>query len=130
MFKSFGFSGRSTAAPSREQRAATLLQVRCSIADGSYFTIRVRNLSSHGLGGLCLQKINVSEGRGVAVAFRNVSPISAQVMWFNGNEIGIHFDQPIDMERIAEARAWTGPGFAVDKNHEVADRCYRPGFAK
>jgi hypothetical protein len=130
MFKSFGFNGRGTVAPSREQRAATLLQVRCSIVDGAYFTIRVRNLSRYGLGGLCLQKIDICEGQGVAIAFRNVSPISAQVMWFKGDEIGIRFDHPVDLERIAEARAWTGPGFAVDSNHEIAERCYRPGFGK
>ncbi len=130
MSKSLGFSGPLTAASSREQRAAMLLQVRCTIVDGAYFTIRVRNLSTHGLGGLCMQKIDVGEGRAVAVAFRNVSAISGQVMWFQGGEIGVRFDESIDMERITEARSWTGLGFEVDRNHEIANRCYRPGFGK
>jgi hypothetical protein len=51
-------------------------------------------------------------------------------MWFQGGEIGVRFDEPIDMDRITEARSWTGLGFEVDGNHEIANRCYRPGFGK
>jgi predicted DNA-binding antitoxin AbrB/MazE fold protein len=123
-----GFSGRLTAVPSREQRAAMLLQVRCSVTDGAFFNIRVRNLSSQGLGGLCLQKVSLREGQSVAISFRNVSPISARVMWFRGNEVGIKFDQLIDLSRITEARTWDGPDFVLNDNHKIADRCYRPGF--
>lgn len=130
MLKSLGFSGLLAAGSSREQRAAMLLQVRCSIVDGAYFTIRVRNLSRYGLGGVCMQKVTVGEGRAVAVAFRNVSPISAQVMWFKGDEIGIRFDEQVDIDLITEARSWTGPGFTVERNHEIAQRCYRPGFGR
>jgi hypothetical protein len=104
MSDTIGFSGRLTAAPSREQRAAMLLQVRCSATDGAFFNLRVRNLSSQGLGGLCLQKVNLHEGQCVAISFRNVSPISAR------------------------ARSWTGPDFVLNDNHKIADRCYRPGF--
>jgi hypothetical protein len=130
MLETFGFSGRGAAAPTREKRAATLLQVRCSVTDGAFFHIRVRNLSSQGLGGLCLQKVDVREGAAVAVTFRNVSPITGRVMWFQGGEIGIRFDNPIDLARITEARSWTGPSFEINPKHETAERCYRPAICK
>jgi hypothetical protein len=125
----YGVSGQNAAAPSREQRAAMLLQVNCSVMDGAFFKIRVRNLSSHGLGGLCLQRVNLREGQSASIGFRNVSPISGQIIWVSGNEVGVRFDAPIDFGRIHDARNWNGPDFEINPAHEVAKRCYRPGVS-
>jgi hypothetical protein len=64
----------------------------------------------------------------VEIVFRNVSPISAQVMWYRDGEIGIRFDKPADLEHIAEARTWVGPDFEMRANHAIAKRCYRPSI--
>jgi hypothetical protein len=126
---SYGSSDAAATAV-REQRPAMLLQVRCSVTHGAFFTIMVRNLSSHGLGGRCLQKVNIRDGEPVTISFRNVSPITARVIWFQGGDVGIQFDAPVDLARIADARNWNGPEFAVDNKHEIAGQCYRPGFAR
>jgi hypothetical protein len=120
----------AAADPLREQRAAMLLMVRCSVLGGAFFNIRVRNLSSQGLGGTCLQSVSLREQQPVIIAFRNVSPIEAQVMWFQGGEVGVRFDAPVDIDRISEARSWTGPEFTVQAHHEKAERCYRPGVLR
>jgi hypothetical protein len=120
MSEIIGVSGQKAAAPSRAQRAATLLQVTCSVLGGAFFKIRVRNLSGQGLVGICLQKVDLYDGQCVTIGFRNVSPISAHVAWVTGNEVGIEFQKPIDLALISDARSWSGPGFSVHQNHEIA----------
>ncbi len=109
--------GYPPAVPLREDRAAILLLVRCSALGGAFFNIRVRNLSVHGLGGLCLQNAGVKENLPVTIAFRNVSPMEAHIMWKRGDEVGIRFDKPVDLATIVEARNWNGPGFEVPAQH-------------
>jgi hypothetical protein len=130
MSKQYDFSGRQAAVPLREERAAMLLLVRCSVLGGAFFNIRVRNLSAQGLGGICLQSVQLHEKQPVTIGFRNVSPIEASVMWFQGGEVGIRFDRPVDLSRIVEARGWNGPEFEVQAHHQQAERCYRPGLHK
>jgi hypothetical protein len=115
-------------AQARDERAATLLQVRCTIIDGLSFPIRVRNLSSQGLGGLCLHKVELQRDEKVHITFRNITPIGGHVIWHESGEVGIRFDRQINIARIAEARAWNGPEFIIEKHHEIAERCYRPAI--
>jgi hypothetical protein len=123
-----GAVGGHDGAPERQRRAAMLLTVICQKASGSgrEVRIRVRNLSATGLGGLCTGHASFEQGEAVSIAFRNMSPLAARVVWFAGADIGIAFDRPADLERIAAARGWTGPAFSPDPFHRAADRCWRP----
>jgi hypothetical protein len=114
--------------PARGKRAAMLLEVKCTKAGQEPVTLRVRNLSETGLGGVLKKHVVFATEEPVALAFKNFGSVAARVVWVEGDKIGFAFDQPIELQRINCAREWNGPGFDIADKHIVANKCWRPGL--
>jgi hypothetical protein len=114
--------------PVRTKRAAMLLNVVCTKEGQGPVTVRVRNLSETGIGGVVMGNADFVVDEVVALTFKNFSAIAARVVWIEGDKIGLAFDQPIQIERIKSAREWNGPSFDISRKHMVADKCWRPGW--
>jgi PilZ domain len=122
------FAASGAAAP-RQSRAAMLLNVTCTKEGQTPVLLRVRNLSSTGLGGVLRDPAIFAMGEVVSLAFKQFGPVPARVVWVSGAKIGFAFDQPVVLQSIASARDWNGPGFDVDQKHVIADKCWRPGWS-
>lgn len=88
----------------RARRAATLLVVKCHRQDGGHATLRVQNLSATGLKGESPDIGDFALNEAVSIHFRNLAPVAARVIWYEGSEIGLKFDNPVDLEQLSHAR--------------------------
>lgn len=95
----------ATSMPRRARRMATLLVVRGERSSGAQFSLKVRNLSATGLKGDCPDVIDFAVNEPVQIHFRNVEPVAAEVMWYEGAEVGFKFRDPVDLEEISRARS-------------------------
>ena len=89
----------------RARRTTTLLVIKCERKDGTSATLKVRNLSATGLKGDCPDIADFGLNEDVKLLFRNVAPVAAQVIWYEGSEVGFKFHNPVDLDRISRARA-------------------------
>ena len=100
---------RKSAKPGeRSPRNATMLAVRCERQDGSTPTIRVRNLSARGLCAHCAHIADFAVGEALHIAFANLEPVAASIVWLRNRQVGIAFRNPVDLETLAEARSAGG----------------------
>lgn len=90
--------------PSRARRMSTLLVVRGERASGSQFSLKVRNLSATGIKADCPEVLDFAVNEAVRIHFRNVAPIPAEVIWYEGREVGFRFCDPVDLEELSRAR--------------------------
>lgn len=97
--------------PRRARRVATLLVVKGERASGVQFSLKVRNLSAAGFKGDCPDVIDFAVNEPVHIHFRNVAPIAAEVMWYEGAEVGFKFQEPVDLEEISRARSADRPSY-------------------
>lgn len=114
--------------PVRTKRAAMLLNLVCTKEGQEPVSVRVRNLSETGIGGVVVGNATFAVGEAAALAFKNFGSIPSRVVWVDGDKIGFAFDQTIEIDRIKSAREWNGPTFDISKKHLVADKCWRPGW--
>ncbi|MEY4238867.1 MAG: hypothetical protein RL339_1468 [Pseudomonadota bacterium] len=97
-------AGDAPAQP-RARRTTTLLVVKGERRNGAQFSLKVRNLSAAGLKGDCPEVIDFTVNEAVQIHFRNLAPIAAEVMWYEGAEVGFKFREPVDLEAISRARS-------------------------
>lgn len=90
--------------PPRARRVSTLLVVKGERAGGSQFSLKVRNLSAAGLKADCPEVSDFAVNEAVQIQFRNVAPIPAEVIWYEGQEVGFKFCDPVDLEELSRAR--------------------------
>lgn len=95
--------------PPRARRMTTLLVIKGQRRSGAQFGLRVRNLSANGLKGECPDVIDFTVNEQVQIHFRNLAPIPAEVMWYEGREVGFKFGEPVDLEEISRARSADRP---------------------
>ncbi|MCZ8173401.1 MAG: PilZ domain-containing protein [Novosphingobium sp.] len=88
----------------RARRATTLFVVSCQRANGVSASLKVRNLSATGLKAECPEVADFALNEEVMIAFRNLTPVAAQVIRFEGAEVGFKFRNPVDPDRINRAR--------------------------
>lgn len=87
-------------------------------------TLRIRNLSPHGLGGDRVQ--GMVQGEVLILTLRGIGEISGRVVWVSGSRFGLSFDHPIDPALIGKPSA--GPSTA-DRFVPPVPRDYRrPGL--
>lgn len=92
-------------AAQRSPRASMLLVASCHREDGTVVRIKVRNISATGLKGECSDVADFGVDEQVRIAFRQLTPIAASIVRFEGNEIGIRFRNPVDVEKITKVLA-------------------------
>src|SRR5687768_12225355 len=82
----------------REERVVSLYRVGALTVDGSRELCVVRNVSS---GGLMLNSYSyIDTGTRIAVEFKQGESVEGMVAWSNSNNVGIRFDEPIDVAAI------------------------------
>ncbi len=113
----------------RKPRKSLLLQAQCYNETEQLFQITVKNLSEAGVGGNCIAVPPVSIGEPVSLTLRDVKGIPGRVIWIAGKSLGVAFDRPLNAARLDLKGCWTGPKFEIDEMHQIAERCYRPGFS-
>jgi hypothetical protein len=91
----------------RQPRNATLLVAECAREGSVPFALRIRNLSASGLCGHFTGAADILPDVAARITFPHVEPIPARVVWQDGNQLGIQFLNPIDLQSIAGARAAT-----------------------
>ena len=80
------------------ERHMTLFRVGALLLDGRRELCLIRNISA---GGMMLRAYcPLSVGQQVAIELKNGQPIAGQVSWMGDQQVGIAFDQPIDVVAI------------------------------
>lgn len=97
--------------PRRARRVSTLLVVKGERRSGAQFSLKVRNLSAAGLKGDCPEVIDFAVNEPVRIHFRNLQPIAAEVIWYEGAEVGFKFSEQADLEEISRARSADRPSY-------------------
>jgi hypothetical protein len=82
----------------REERVVSLYRVGALTVDGSRELCVVRNVSS---GGLMLNSYSdIEPGARIAVEFKQGESVEGLVAWSSGMNVGMRFDEPIDVTTI------------------------------
>jgi hypothetical protein len=79
---------------SREPRASRLLACDMQLQDGAVIKVRVRNISSGGLGGR--SDVPIDAWQPVEVLLPGIGAVAGKVAWVRQGQFGIQFDRPID----------------------------------
>lgn len=114
----------------RAKRTALLSKALCVRADGAELDVRIRNLSSSGLGGVAEFPL-VREER-VLVDIKGIGEIEGRVAWTRGASFGMIFDKPADLTKFEVSKPFL-PKF---EHHSVMTRFRpvtafkRPGFTR
>lgn len=107
------FSFSREAPPPRERRRdsrhMTILRVGTLIVDGRRELCLVRNISA---GGLMAHVYSLfCENQEVAVELKTNHRIGGTVSWIQGGNIGVAFDEPIDVEELLASQNALEPGW-------------------
>lgn len=96
----FSLSRRVPVPPERrrEERYLTILRVGILIVDGRRELCLVRNISAGGL--LAHVYTPLEEGRRVTVELKSNQPIAGSIVWVRDANIGIAFDEPVDIAAL------------------------------
>jgi hypothetical protein len=107
----FSFSARAPEPPERRTatRHMTILRVGALIAGGNRELCLIRNISAGGL--MAHVYCRHLEGEEVAVELRTEEPIAGRVVWSRESNVGIQFDEPIDVEEILASQAAQANGW-------------------
>lgn len=92
------------AARDRARRTSTLMVAQCLREDGTQATLKVRNLSATGFKADCRDIADFAVDEQVRIAFKNLSPVWASVVWYDSSEVAFKFRNPVDLDRINRAR--------------------------
>ena len=97
----FSFSREVPARPPerrREARYLTILRVGTLIVDGRRELCLIRNISAGGL--MAHVYSTYEEGQRLSVELKTNDQVSGSVTWCDGSNIGVGFDEPIDVEEL------------------------------
>ena len=93
----------------RQPRHMTILRVGTIIIDGRLELCLIRNISA---GGLMAHIYSlVAEGQAVAVELKSNQRISGTVSWAEGSNVGIRFDEPVDVEDLLASQGTMNNGW-------------------
>ena len=96
----FSFSNEAPRPPERrrDQRHMTILRVGTLFLEGRRELCLIRNISAGGLMAHIYSRVAI--GDRVAVELKTNHRIEGEVSWVEGSNVGISFDQQIDVEEI------------------------------
>lgn len=123
-------SGEETGAGvDRPQRKAFLTTATLSREGAREASVRVRNLSRTGLGGVASQPF--PRGEELTVNLKGIGPVHGRVAWSEGGRFGMAFDKEIDLESLeltpASEVKLAGAGEVLHRFEPITDY-RRPGF--
>jgi hypothetical protein len=107
----FSFS-RETPQPQerrQNQRHMTILRVGTLLTGGRRELCLIRNISAGGLKAHIYSRVEVDDS--IAVELRANQQIDGRVTWIDGSNVGISFDQPIDVEEILASQSGLEDGW-------------------
>lgn len=125
-FPGGGDSGPGGDGQHREPRASRLLACDMQLQDGSVVRVRVRNISSRGLGGRA--DVPVDAWQAVEIRLPGVGPVAGRVAWVRQGQFGVQFDRSIDP---AKALVEAGPAqssHTVPSVYQTGVDFRRPGL--
>lgn len=99
---------RSQDTAERAPRSNILVKAKCSRQDGTEYQVTVRNASSTGMLGSYQEVMDFVVGETVSLGFRNLTPISAQVVWCEHGQVGFSFASSVNLERLLRGNAQSG----------------------
>ena len=112
-----------TPAPKRArktERMALILVAELDTLTGKKFRIRVRNLSETGFGGVADDMHHhLMADQPVKIGFGSYEGIEATVVRVDGKNVGLRFDELVDLERIRTARVSPPSTFVPLGMHQV-----------
>lgn len=114
----------------RAKRTALLSKALGVRADGAELDVRIRNLSSSGLGGVA--EVPLTRDERLIVDIKGIGEIEGRVTWTRGAGFGMIFDAPVDLAKFEVSKPFL-PKF---EHHSVMTRFRpvstykRPGFTR
>lgn len=82
----------------REKRKALLATATLMEEGGGAIQVRVRNLSTTGLGGVASDPL--TPGSFYTVMLKGIGEVRGEIVWANGARFGMHFDEEIHLEAL------------------------------
>lgn len=107
----------------RQQRHLTILRVAALIIDGERELCLVRNISAGGVMAHVYRPIDV--GTRVAIEIKNDEQIAGTVVWDEDSNVGIEFDQRIDVPDLLATSKILGDGKQARRPRVSVDRLAR-----
>lgn len=89
-------SGKAEA--DRAKRKALLATARLVDKSGDTVSVRVRNLSQTGLGGVASDPLE--SGAAYHVELKGIGRVDGRIVWTNGTRFGMQFDREIELEAL------------------------------
>jgi hypothetical protein len=101
----FSLSRRAPERPERrrETRHLTILRVGALVGPQGRELCLIRNISAGGV--LAHVYSRHPAGEAVAVELKSNQPVAGRVVWAEGSNLGIEFDEPIDVEEMLSSQA-------------------------
>jgi hypothetical protein len=96
----FSFSEQTPRPPERrrDQRHLTILRVGTLFIDGRRELCLIRNISAGGLMAHVYSRVQLDER--VSVELKTNQRVEGSIAWIEGSNVGIGFDEPIDVEEM------------------------------
>ncbi|GAC1583843.1 MAG: hypothetical protein NVS3B5_18470 [Sphingomicrobium sp.] len=104
-----------------EERAATMFRPILIDIDGFSGFCLVRNLSSNGMKGRVYAHFAI--GKRVKVRFAGDMAIEGEVVWASDGQIGVQFDEPIEVSTVLSALVRSAPGGQVNRAPRLPIDC-------
>lgn len=114
--------------PVREPRKGRLFMAEMTLDDGRSTKVRIRNLSSKGLGGIAETPVRPEQTGQLILA--GIGHVTGRIAWVRGQNFGMEFHHPIDAElaRMNSAASETKSDFVVPDRFRPVTSHKRPGF--
>jgi len=107
----------------RQQRHLTILRVGALMIEGERELCLVRNISAGGVMAHVYRRIEV--GTRVAIEIKNDEAIPGKVVWESDSNVGIAFDQKIDVPDLLATSKVLGDGRRARRPRVAVDRMAR-----
>lgn len=101
------------------QRIALILVADIKDQFGHRYRMRVRNLSLTGVGGVMQDHFRLAPDQKVVVAFGEYTEIEATIVRVSEMNVGLRFDEVVDLDRIRSSRVSAPPKFEPLTMHKV-----------
>lgn len=132
----FSFSSQAPRPGERreEARHLTILRVGLLIVDDRRELCLIRNISAGGL--MVHAYSHFTIGQRAAIEFKTDTPTWGEVTWIEGSNIGIEFDEPVDVEEILanqspQEGSWRPrlPRVEIDRMGTIRDGAHTYGIS-
>lgn len=125
------FSGGEDSGPEgdgryREPRAGRLLACDMKLQDGSVVRVRVRNISSGGLGGRT--DVPIDAWQRVEVRLPGVGAVAGRIAWVRQGQFGVQFDHAIDPGKALVGSSQPQTRHVVPSVYQTGGDFRRPGL--